>query len=759
MKIKNNIWLAFYLLLFIGFTLLTSISYLQYKDVKKDYYLENEYLTQIVAQATGSIFVQYEMMLEVLGEQLIEHNNYKKHDRTTFLLDRLMEKNPTLAGLGLIDINGNFLTVSSNISMQKLQNLTENEKTRDSFAQTLNSNHLILGRSYFVEGIGEWVLPLRMAISDEMKRPIAVMTAGLRIGAKNGLFNRLKLSENTSLLLVREQLKDKKSYIVYDSDLQKSKNYELYNKAVPKEVSEDVAKRINEKYGKTLEEIKQEGTVVSMKMMNFSGVEKFAGLIYDKKYELWVVVESPVSKWVEEFIRMMIVYVMIFILAFYVMFKLFSFIEKSEKTRIEELMFQATHDTLTQLPNRNYLDKFIDIWIKKFSHSFEILFIDLDNFKNVNDHYGHHVGDEILKEVALRYKHFFSEEHLIVRHGGDEFIILMAHTKLKEKELLMLSLIDLISRPYVVEGLEFNIGSSIGTARYPQDANTFEELMSLADIAMYEAKKVKNSYCVFSSIMKDSSVLKGEMEQELRTALDKNEFSMVYQPQINSDGSLHGVEALVRWRNERLGFVSPDKFITVAEETGIIKNLGNFILLQSLTEIKELKEILGYSFQLSINVSVKQLMSVDFLAQLLWQLNALNFERSALTLEITESLCIEDMEYVLPLLHKIKKEGINLSLDDFGTGYSSLSILRDLPVGELKIDKSFIDEILNKKEDAALVENIISIGKNLNMSTLAEGTETLAQVEKLKEFGCDIFQGYYFSRPLPKQELLKYLRT
>jgi len=259
----------------------------------------------------------------------------------------------------------------------------------------------------------------------------------------------------------------------------------------------------------------------------------------------------------------------------------------------------------------------IDKWRSKHIAKYDVLYIDLDNFKNINDKFGHLVGDKILIEVAHRLKSFFSEDDMLVRQGGDEFIVLkecLDETKIDEK---FLELIALISKTYDIDDKEFRIGMSVGVSKYPQDSKNIEELLSLADTAMYKAKKRKNSYCYFSESMRHDSIIKSDIEQELRGAIEHNEFWMAYQPQINADGSLYGVEALIRWENKKLGFVGPDKFISVAEETGLIKELGEFIIKTSLKEIKRVQEKLNMEFSLSINISVIQLMDADFLRQFL----------------------------------------------------------------------------------------------------------------------------------------------
>jgi diguanylate cyclase (GGDEF)-like protein len=447
-----------------------------------------------------------------------------------------------------------------------------------------------------------------------------------------------------------------------------------------------------------------------------------------------------------------------FFTSYAIIFWLYSIIVNSEQKKRDALLYQLEHDELTGLPNRSYLYSHIDQWMKDETTSFDMLFIDLDNFKNINDRFGHQYGDTILKDVAKRLRRYFKTIDVVIRQGGDEFIVLMHCEDEERKEQMLEGLIKEIAKPYTVEAMKFNIGASVGSAQFPKDATSLESLMSLADIAMYEAKKHKNSYVIFSSELHSSYIRKADIEHELRQAIERDELWMVYQPQLERDTKLHGVEALVRWENKKLGFVTPDQFIGVAEMVGLMPKLGHFIIEKSLKELKELQEKTGKTFRLSLNISVRQLMEVDFLKKFVAQIEMHKFDTSLITLEITESLFIEDLEYVLPLLKSIRDKGIEISLDDFGTGYSSLSMLRELPIDELKIDKKFVDEILNVKEDRAMVESIINLGHNLSIATVAEGTESKEQVAMLEKFGCDLFQGYYFSRPLKAEDLEKFIK-
>ena len=314
-------------------------------------------------------------------------------------------------------------------------------------------------------------------------------------------------------------------------------------------------------------------------------------------------------------------------------------------------------------------------------------------------------------------------------------------------------IIDSLSRPYEVNGISFTLGVSIGIARYPEHGDNLDQLLRAADIAMYEAKKYKNSVCFFANTMQDDYLNKVVMEQELRQGLEANELHMVYQPQVTQNGQVYGVEALVRWNNKRLGFVPPDQFISVAESSGLMPVLGEFITLTALMEIKALQQRLGFELDLSLNISLRQFMQPNFLQQLQDALTETNMSPGRVTLEITESLFIEDLDYILPLLAKVHELGLHISMDDFGTGFSSLSMLRNLPMDELKIDKSFVDTLCANSADQKLVQNIIAIGKNYGMTVLAEGVETEHQAEMLRRFGCDRFQGYLFARPLPVNEL------
>ncbi|MCP4324798.1 MAG: EAL domain-containing protein [Psychromonas sp.] len=277
------------------------------------------------------------------------------------------------------------------------------------------------------------------------------------------------------------------------------------------------------------------------------------------------------------------------------------------------------------------------------------------------------------------------------------------------------------------------------------------------------AKKKRNQYLFFSKQVHHQLMRNIEIEQALHHAIENNEISLVYQPQIDRDNKLFGVEALVRWNSKKLGFVSPDQFIPVAEETGLMPKLGLYIIQKAMQEIDNLQQLHDLSFKLAINVSVRQFMQIDFIEKLMDASKKFSSGQIDITIEITESLFIESVfiesvESLLPLFYKMKSHYINLSLDDFGTGYSSLSMLRKIPIDELKIDKSFVDNISFDKNDKAMVNSIISMGKNLAMSVLAEGVETKEQADILFDAGCDIYQGYYFSKPLSLTDLSEFAK-
>ncbi len=329
-----------------------------------------------------------------------------------------------------------------------------------------------------------------------------------------------------------------------------------------------------------------------------------------------------------------------------------------------------------------------------------------------------------------------------------------------EQELLAQAekIMQEVSKPYIIGQFNFAIGASIGIAKYPEHGDTLDMLLRASDIAMYEAKKHKNSVRLFASTRQEGYLNRVTLEQTLRQALGKQELYMVYQPQMNHEGHMYGVEALVRWNSKELGLVPPDKFIPVAEASGLMPKLGDFIMKRTLEEMKALQEEMGVPFQVSLSISIKQFKEASFLTKLTKEIEHIKLTNIVLCLEITESLFIEDIEYLLPLLEKIRSMGLYISMDDFGTGYSSLSILRKLPIDELKIDKSFVDTLIEDITAEKMVQNIISIGKNLELAILAEGVETKAQEAKLKTLGCDRFQGYLYAKPLSYEDLKAFVK-
>ncbi|MBT4195100.1 MAG: EAL domain-containing protein [Gammaproteobacteria bacterium] len=478
---------------------------------------------------------------------------------------------------------------------------------------------------------------------------------------------------------------------------------------------------------------------------------------YIPAYQLWAMTLLPQSRLVEHLNTSIIQHVIIFILVFSIIYFLFLYINRIEQAKRRQLINQANQDFLTGLSNRLYLKYAEPKWVREGAEPFSVIFMDLDNFKNINDSYGHSYGDLILKQVAKRLVSIFNDEGLVCRQGGDEFIILYKKVKQKNLDKIAIKVLAEISKPYNIENYKFTIGASIGICRYPADGDSFDSLFSAADTAMYQAKYSKSNYFIFTRELKEQIYQTSQIEQALHIALKNHEFHMVYQPQIASKGALYGVEALVRWSNPELGLIPPDKFIPIAEDSGLILELGHFIIDQSIKDIAKLSNINdSIDLQLSINISVRQFLEFGFLDRLKNSLLSHKFPSRQLTLEITESIFIDDFDYMLPLFQEIRSLGIKISLDDFGTGFSSLSMLKNLPIDELKIDKSFIDNISNNTQDRAMVINILNIASNLGLKVVAEGIELPKQAEMLSDFKCDIQQGYFYSRPVKLLELEQY---
>jgi diguanylate cyclase (GGDEF)-like protein len=428
---------------------------------------------------------------------------------------------------------------------------------------------------------------------------------------------------------------------------------------------------------------------------------------------------------------------------------------------LDEINYMANHDTLTGLPNRYMFNKYLEASLersKKNNQLLAILFLDLDRFKVINDSMGHAVGDLLIKEVALRLKNCLRNENILARQGGDEFIVLLENITLEETKQMAQRIVQSFLTPFEVGEEELFITPSIGISLYPEDGEDVSSLIKNADKAMYLVKnRGKNDY-QFSSYESEESVSrKIKLENSLRKAIQNNELFLHYQPQVNlQTGKIKGVEALLRWNHPELGIISPFEFIPIAEETGMIVHIGKWVLQTACKQIKEWQRAGLPIVAVAVNVSPRQLQDVEFINTVQDVLEETKLEPQFLDLEITESL-MQNLKHSLAMLSDLKKIGVKLSIDDFGTGFSSLNVLKSLPIDCIKIDQSFVRDISVDSNTAAIVKTIIHMGNNLNFDLIAEGIESPDQVSFLVENGCQLGQGYAYSRPVPAEEIEKVL--
>jgi len=427
------------------------------------------------------------------------------------------------------------------------------------------------------------------------------------------------------------------------------------------------------------------------------------------------------------------------------------------------LNYQANHDSLTKLPNRSLFQDRLEQSIassKRNKEKFALLFIDLDQFKKINDSLGHHIGDEVLIESAVRLSKTIRNEDTLARLGGDEFTIILKNiSNPKDAAVVAQKIIDQIKLPIVVGTHHLYVSSSIGISIYPDDSEGKDNLLKFADTAMYKAKEEgRDNYQFYSSEMTAFAFERVVMENSLRVAIKEKEFIVYFQPQYaTSTDKIIGMEALVRWQHPHLGLVPPGKFIPIAEENGLIVQIDTIVMEKAMEQFALwYKKGLNPGI-LALNLSMKQLNEKDFLHKLITTMNSLDFNPLWLELEVTEGQVMNNPDLSIQKLHTITELGIEIAIDDFGTGYSSLSYLKKLPLDKLKIDQSFIRDIPDDEDDMAITKAIIALGKSLNLKLIAEGVETQAQKEFLMQNGCEQIQGYLYSRPIPAEDIEKML--
>jgi len=427
----------------------------------------------------------------------------------------------------------------------------------------------------------------------------------------------------------------------------------------------------------------------------------------------------------------------------------------------EVLHTQAYHDALTGLPNRALFQdrlKYAVKHAKRYNKNMALFFIDLDHFKEINDSLGHQIGDKVLIEVTKRFKSQIRDDDTLSRLGGDEFTIIMENLeKVHHASILAEKIQQVLTNAMHIDGHTFYITCSIGISAYPQDSKDIENLLKYADLAMYKAKdEGRNNIQFYSAEMTGLALERFEIQTDLRKALKNNEFVLYYQPQIDVKyGDLIGMEALIRWNHPVKGFILPEEFIDIAGETGIIVEIDKWVME---TAMKQMCVWYKQGFKpgsLSLNLSMRELRSDDFVSDMLKIMKALKFNPKWLELEITESHVMKKPEESIIKLQQISNMGVEISIDDFGTGYSSLAYLKRLPVNKVKIDQSFISGIPHDQEDLEIVKAIIALSKSLGLGIIAEGVETEEQRDILLEHGCECIQGYYYSKPIKAEEIEK----
>jgi len=746
-QLIRHTWLVYFCLVVFTTILLFATIYGKYDELLTKRKYEQLYVTKIVKTDINSLLSTYESILDLINVGFNEEDQFNQS-----VLQRILKKSDLLAGFAVFNLDGTLRAISDNLP-QKLFESQDNHYIEQGFYGPIIADKLMISRPIFSPITKRWIIPIRKALIDKQGTVTGFLFSAILINKLQPKWPQAEYFGNSLMLIL-----DQSFYRLLDTALGSKQYLKSFSTPFIEEQRDEVEQELK-KQNLTLEMLRETEEVAQF-IFNNNGKEKLHSLSFNKQYQFWTHASRSLTSITSPLLHTAAYYLTLCVTFLAVIFFLFKWIIRIEKNKLTELTYKTEHDDLTGCYNRSVLPHLVRD-LTKVNKPFSMLYIDLDNFKNINDSFGHKYGDALLKAVSLRIQQYLTINKGIygdlIRYSGDQFILLVEIESKQEVSDFSKNLLDYLAEMHCIFNHSLSITSSIGIASYPHDTKQLDALISYAENSMLIAKQTKNHYLFFSQEVHRHLLQQTEIEQALRFAIEKNEISLVYQPQMDTFNKLYGVEALVRWESHTLGIMSPDVFIPIAEKTGLMPILGQHIMNRAMYEITSLQRKSKVTFSLSINVSVKQFVQVNFFETLIKSILYFGQKKLPITIEITESLFIESIDVLRPIFSKMKEHNISLALDDFGTGYSSLSMLRDVPIDELKIDKSFVQDIDKNNTDKAMVKSIIGMGKNLNMRVLAEGVESAEHAEILAEYGCDLFQGYHFSAALPIKELENFI--
>ncbi len=696
-----------------------------------------------------------EQLLKVLGARLQDVAGEDDSNLLFEIFDNALRDNPTFNGYALSTPEGEFLFVSETQNGAVSQNLVKDWRTRRSFEQTKKSNGLTIGHTYFSEVFGEWIIPMRLAVKNDNGEVDFVISITVPVDSYLNPWNVNQLDNNINLLVAHSADALNRYYLIYyeNFNMIAQTKSSAYHEPIPDTFIQMSNQLSLESSGYGLNDIKENNQKVHYINDSLDGDSAIVYLGFDEKFDIFYAFRYDLSVIDSQIMRH--VYFSVVSVALFVCLVFVSLIRihKKDADFKAQLHYEATHDYLTGLPNRYFLNNFYESRAPNNQSLVSVLFIDLDNFKFINDHFGHMIGDEVLQHTVNRLKKVpFSSQSILIRHGGDEFIYFVDTSDAHKLQTLAKEILNALNTPILLNDLKISISASIGIASESDPSHTLEQLCINADIAMLEAKKFGNQYYFFTSDLKQSNDRRANIKTALTSALDKDEFFLVYQTQVSARTSrVTGLEALLRWKNDELGMVGPYEFIPLLESSGQIIQVGEYVIRQAFKEFEALAS--DSHLSIAINVSVHQFIYGDIRGVLNREIKHYDICSNQVVIEVTESLFIEDVKQVGQTLLMLREDGFQISLDDFGTGYSSLGAVKALPFNELKIDRSFVCNILDEQADEVLVRQIIDIGHSQGTHVVAEGVESAEQAALIKALGCDILQGFYFSKPVPIEQV------